>query len=57
MIKFYIVELTVGFETNLHNNVEGRKAKYEGSIKEMQDNFASVEFVNLSISLIDKFMN
>ena len=37
--KLYIVELTVGFETNLHNNVERKKAKYEDLIEEMKDNF------------------
>ena len=31
--KLYIVELTVGFKTNLHNNVERKKAKYEDLIK------------------------
>ena len=42
--KLYIVELTVGFETNLHNNVERKKAKYEDLIEELRDNFV---FVNL----------
>ena len=52
--KLYIVELTVGFETNLHN-VERKKAKYEDFIKEMKDNFVSVKFVNLSISCLGVF--
>ena len=51
----YIVELTVGFETNLHNNVERKKAKYEDLIEEMKDNFVSVKFVNLSISCLGVF--
>ena len=53
--KLYIVELTVGFETNLHNNVERKKAKYEDLIEEMKDNFVSVKFVNLSISCLGVF--
>ena len=53
--KLYIVELTVGFETNLHNNVERKKAKYEDLIKEMKDNYVSVKFVNLSISCLGVF--
>ena len=50
-----IVELTVGFETNLHNNVERKKAKYEDLIEEMKDNFVSVKVVNLSISCLGVF--
>ena len=53
--KLYIVELTVGFETNLHNNVERKKAKYEDLIEEMKDNFVSVKFVNLPISCLGVF--
>ena len=53
--KLYIVELTVGFETNLHNNVEQKKAKYEDLIEEMKDNFVSVKLVNLSISCLGVF--
>ena len=53
--KLYIVELTVGFDTNLHNNVERKKAKYEDLIKEMKDNYVSVKFVNLSISCLGAF--
>ena len=53
--KLYIVELTVGFEINLHNNVERKKAKYEDLIEEMRNNFVSVKFVNLSISCLGVF--
>ena len=53
--KLYIVELPVGFETNLHNNVERKKAKYEDLIEEMKENFGSVKFVNLSISCLGVF--
>ena len=53
--KLDIVELTIGFETNLHNNVERKKAKYEDLIEEMKDNFVSVKVVNLSISCLGVF--
>ena len=40
----YILELTVGYETNLQNN-----------IKEQKKHFKSVEFINLSISALGVF--
>ena len=46
----YVVELTVGFETNLHNNVERKKAKYKNLIKDLSEKFLAVKFINLSIS-------
>jgi hypothetical protein len=53
----YVVELTVGFETNLHNNVERKKNKYKHLIKDLEQNedFVSVKFVNLSISSLGAF--
>ena len=53
--SLYIVELTVGFETNLHNNVERKKAKYLHLIEEQKEQFTSVKFVNLSISSLGVF--
>ena len=46
----YVVELTVGFETNLHNNVERKIAKYKNLIKDLSEKFLAVKFINLSIS-------
>ncbi|CAB3995735.1 proto-oncogene tyrosine- kinase receptor Ret-like, partial [Paramuricea clavata] len=50
----YVVELTVGFESNLHNNVERKKAKYKDLIEDQRGHFNSVKFVNLSMSSLDK---
>ena len=51
----YVVELTVGFETNLHNNVERKKTKYKNLMKELNEHFPSVKFINLSISSLGVF--
>ena len=51
----YITELTVGFETNLHNNVKRKEARYKELIKQQSKNFKSVKFVNLSISSLGVF--
>ena len=46
-----IVELTVGFETNLRNNVERKLAKYKDLIEDLKQHFnKSVEFINISVS-------
>ncbi|CAB3990429.1 Hypothetical predicted protein, partial [Paramuricea clavata] len=46
----YVLELTVGFESNLHNNVKRKKAKYKDLIEDQRGHFNSVKFVNLSMS-------
>ena len=51
----YVVELTVGFESNLTNNVNRKKAKYENLIRELDQNFTSVKFINLSVSSLVVF--
>ena len=51
----YIVELTVGFETSLQKNVERKKLKYKELIREQNEHFNSVKFVNLSISSLGVF--
>ncbi|CAB3985277.1 Hypothetical predicted protein [Paramuricea clavata] len=51
----YIVELTVGFESNLQKNVERKKLKYKELIREQNEHFNSVKFVNLSISSLGVF--
>jgi hypothetical protein len=51
----YIVELTVGFESNLQKNVERKKSKYKDLIREQNEHFTSVKFVNLSISSLGVF--
>ena len=51
----YVVELTVGFESNLTNNVNRKKAKYKNLIRELDQNFTSVKFINLSVSSLAVF--
>ena len=43
----YVLELTVGFESNLNNNAVRKKEKYLNLIKEMSKNYRCVKFVNL----------
>ncbi len=50
-----MVELTVGYETNLENNVERKKAKYRELIRQLGNNFMQVKFINLSMSSLGIF--
>ena len=49
--RLYIVELTVGYESNLENNVNRKKTKYKDLIKQLDTNFSTVKFVNLSMMI------
>ena len=51
----YVVELTVGFESNLQKNVERKKSRYKELIREQNEHFNRVKFVNLSISSLGVF--
>ena len=51
----YILELTVGYETNLRNNIKRKHEKYRDVIREQKKHFKSVEFINLSISALGVF--
>ena len=51
----YVLELTVGFESNLYNNAVRKKEKYLNLIKEMRRNYRYVRFVNLSMSSLGVF--
>ena len=48
----YVIELTIGFESNLNNNAVRKKEKYLKLIKEMSRNYRCVKFVNLSMSAL-----
>ncbi|CAB3997596.1 reverse transcriptase [Paramuricea clavata] len=50
----YILELTVGFESNLTNATRKRQ-KYQDLINEQLKNYEKVKFVNLSISSLGVF--
>lgn len=51
----YILELTVGFESNLLNNATRKRQKYQELITEQNNNYEQVKFVNLSISSLGVF--
>ncbi len=51
----YIIELTVGFESNLRKNTERKKLKYKELVREQNKHFNSVKFVNLSMSALGDF--
>ena len=55
--SLYVVELTVGFETNLHNNLDRKNTKYLCLIKDLRQSrkFTSVNLVNLSVSSLGVF--
>ena len=53
--SLYAVELTVGYETNLENNINGKKAKYKELVKQLDENFNEVNFINLSMSSLGIF--
>ena len=48
----YILELTVGFETNIQNNSDRKATKYSSLINELSFSYSKVQFVNLSMSAI-----
>jgi hypothetical protein len=50
-----ILELPVGYESNLQTNVERKKRRYEDLITQQKKQFKSVKFVNLSISFLGVF--
>ena len=51
----YILELTVGYETNLRNNINRKHEKYKELIRELNNHFTTIKFINLSISAIGVF--
>ena len=51
----YILELTVGYETNLRNNIERKQTKYAALIQDQMNHFKTVKFVNLSVSALGVF--
>ena len=53
--SLYILELTVGYETNLNNNAQRKYQKYKDIITEQRKKFHLVKFINLSISTLGVF--
>jgi hypothetical protein len=53
--NIYILELTVGFESNLLTNATRKRQKYQDLINEQLKNYEKEKFVNLSISSLGVF--
>ena len=51
----YILELTVGFESNLHNNIDRKERKYHETVNHHKSKFNQVKFINLSVSTLGIF--
>ena len=51
----YILELTVGFESNLKVNANRKRQKYLDLIEEQKTNYDKVKFINLSLSTLGVF--
>ena len=51
----YVLELTVGFESNLKKNAVRKKEKYLNLINAMSRNYRCVRFVNLHMSSLGVF--
>jgi hypothetical protein len=52
----YIDELTVGFESNLQNNIKRKRSKYLGLTSEQRKHLKLVEFIDLSMSFLGIFL-
>ena len=50
--SLYILELTVGYESNLRSNAERKKQKYRELVQQLTNEYEKVNFVNLSISAL-----
>ena len=51
----YIIELTVGFESNLERNAERKEIKYRPLLKQFENKYCKTKFINLSSSSLDMF--
>ena len=51
----YILELSVGYESNLQANVIRKRERYKYLITEQKKHYKFVKFVNLSISSLEVF--
>ena len=51
----YILELTVGFESNLLKNVTRKNLKYKELVRQERKHYKDVKFINLSISTLGVF--
>jgi hypothetical protein len=51
----YILKVSVGYESNLQNNVDRKRERYKNLITQQKDHFKTVKFINLSISALGVF--
>ena len=51
----YILELSVGYESNLQTNADRKKKRYKDLIAQQKKHYKSLKFVNLSISSLGVF--
>ena len=49
---FYVLELTVSFETNIQSGSDRKAAKYSSLINDLSPSYSKVVFVNLSMGAI-----
>ena len=47
-----VLELTVGFETNLENNSTNKENRYENLLQSLTGKYEKVTFINLSMSAL-----
>ena len=50
-----MIELTVGFETNLNSNAERKHEKYHRLARDLSSDFHNIKFINLSLSALGIF--
>ena len=53
----YVLELTIGFETNLNCHADRKRSKYAPLVSDLKCRYKSATFVNLSISSLGIFGN
>ena len=54
-ITFYMIQLTVGLETNLNSNAEKKHEKYLQLIRDLSSDFHNVKVINISSSALGLF--
>ena len=50
-----MIELTVGFETNLNSNAERKHEKYHRHTRDLSSDFHNIKFIHLSPSALGIF--
>ena len=53
----YVLELAVGFESNLYSNAIRKEKKYQQLMMELRSQYKEVHFVNLSMGALDVMSN